>query len=116
MSGIFFDFDRRQLDEPRQARLARHRHRHPIAQHRVPRQKLLQGLADQLGRVGAGLAENLGILDVVEGLGDDLLGVFVGAASQRLQSALTDVDSPNGAACHDANPPSMPAWKGTERP
>ena len=72
--GDLLGLDRRQLDEPRQARLPRHGDRHPVAQHRVPREELLQGIADQLGRVGAGLAEDLGVLDVVEGLGDDLVG------------------------------------------
>ena len=74
MSGIFFGLDRRQLDEPRQPGLTRHRDGHPIALHRVAREELLQRIPDQFDRFRAGLAENLRILDIVECLGDDLFG------------------------------------------
>ncbi len=70
--GDFLGLDRRQLDEAGQPRLAGDRNGHPIAQHRVAREKLLQRLADQFGRVGAGLTEDFRVFDVVEGLGNDL--------------------------------------------
>ena len=57
----------------------------------------LRASDDQLGRVGVGLREDLGILDVVEGLDDDLVGVVVCPATHRLQGALSNVDSPNRA-------------------
>ena len=111
--GDFLGFDRRQLDESRQARLARHGNGHPVAQHRVPREELLQGVADQFGGVGTGLAEDLGIFDVVEGVGDDPLAVFVGATSQGLQRTLADINAPNSAACHICNSSvdASPTWR-----
>ena len=101
--------DRRQLDEPGQAALARHRNGHPIAANTVPRLELRQGVADQLLRVGARLGENLGILDVVERLGDDLIRVTVQTASHRLQRRIADVNSPDRFDFgHGTDPLSVP--------
>ena len=80
--GNLLRLDRRELDEPRQAVLAGHADRHPIAADRVARQKLLQRVADQFGGIGAGLAEDLRIGDEVEGVGDESL-----SAARRVGSA-----------------------------
>ena len=62
-------------------------------------------LADQLRRLGVGLGEDLGVLDVVERLDHEpprLL--FVRPTSQRLERALANIDSPYGIAlCHTRN-------------
>ena len=64
----------------------------------VPREERLERLADQLRRLGLGLGENLGVLDVVERLDDEPLWFFLmWTARQRLKSALTNIDAPNGA-------------------
>ena len=82
--GDFLGLDRRQLDEPRQAGLARNRNRYPITLHRIARKKLLERIADQLGGIGARLTENFRILDVVECVRDDFIAVFMGATSHGL--------------------------------
>ena len=71
--GNLLRFDRRQLDEPRQTALARDRDRHLVAADLVAREELLEGLAHQLHGVGLGLAEDLGVFDVVEGVGRRLV-------------------------------------------
>ena len=93
--GYFFGFHRRQLDEPRQAALPRDGYRHAIAAHAVAREELLQGVANQFGRLGAWLTEDFWIFDEVESLDDNLVGVVSGPASQCLQGALSYVNSPN---------------------
>ena len=57
------------------------RNGHAVVMDLVPRKELLQGVGDELRRVGVGLRENLRILDVVEGLDGDLVGVVVPAGS-----------------------------------
>ena len=59
----------------------------------VARQELLERLAGQLIGVGVGLAEDLGMLDVVEGGGDDLAVDFLEA--DGLEGALAEIDAPN---------------------
>ena len=67
--GDLLFLDGRQLDEAGQAALAGHADGDHVALEGVARQELLQGLAGQLVGVGVGLAEDLGVLDVVEGGG-----------------------------------------------
>ena len=67
--GDLLFFDRRQLDEAGQAALAGDADGHDVAAEVVARQELLEGLAGQLIGVGVGLAEDLGMLDVIEGGG-----------------------------------------------
>ena len=69
--GDLLHIDRRRLEIPRQARLARNAHRDLVVLQAVPRQELLQGLFDQLRRIGFRLREQLGVLDVIEAVGDD---------------------------------------------
>ena len=64
----------------------------------VARQELVQRLAGQLVGVGVGLAEDLGMLDVVEGGGDELSVDFLEA--DRLEAALAEVDAPNAGWLH----------------
>ena len=87
MSGIFFDSTGGSLMNRARPFWPGHGDRHPIAADRVARQKLLQRVADQFGGLGAGLAENLGILDVVEGVGDDSLA---GSSPSRQRNALSE--------------------------
>ena len=96
--GDLLGFHRRQLDEPRQAALAGNRNRHPVAVHLVAREELPQRVGDQFGGVGVRLAEDLRILDEVECLDYDLVGVVAGTAAQCLQRTLPDVDSPHCVA------------------
>src|SRR5262249_20339538 len=64
----------------------------------------LQGLARQLVGVGVGLAEDLGVLDVVEGGGRDLAVDQFHA--QSLEGTLTDVNAPNAwLVCHALQSP-----------
>ena len=53
-------------------------------------------LADEGLGVGVGLAEDLGVLDVVERLGHDLIRVIPRDELQRLQGRLADVEGPDG--------------------
>ena len=76
--GNLLGLDRRQLDESRQARLARNRNRHPIAQHGIARKELFQRVAYQFVRIGPGLAQDFRILDVVERVGDNADAIVVG--------------------------------------
>ena len=71
MSGIFFDSTGGSLMNRARPLWPETRDRHPVAADRVAREELLQRLAHQLGRIGVGLAENLGVFDVVEGVGRD---------------------------------------------
>ncbi len=84
--------DRRQLDETRQAALPRHADGHDVAAQIVARQERLQGVADQFVRLGIGLAEDLGILDVIEMRGDKL--AFDVLQAEGLEGTLADVDAP----------------------
>ena len=94
--GNLLRFDRRQLDEPRQAALARHGNRHLVAAHSIARKEQFERLAHQLSRVGVRLAENLGVFDVIEGIGLDQVVLIVRPAAQRLQRALPNIDTPHG--------------------
>jgi len=65
-------------------------------------QELLQRFARQLIRVGVRLAQDLGVLDVVERRGDRL--AIAELHSQRLKGALAEIDPPNAGCvcgCHD---------------
>ena len=68
-------FDGRELDEAGQAALPGHAEDDGVAADGVALEKLVQRLARQLIGVGIGLAEDLGVLDVVEVGGDDLVAV-----------------------------------------
>src|SRR5262249_23706484 len=96
--------DRRQFDEAGQARLPRHADADDVAAQGVVGQELLQRLADELVGVGVGLAEDLGILDVVEGGGDDLAVDLL--QSDRLEGTLPQVDAPDTGCwlCHEGPP------------
>ena len=61
--------------------------------------------ADQLVAIGVGLRENLGVLDVVEGLDDHSIVVFfVRPAAQRFQRTLANINAPNGVTLrHNEN-------------
>ena len=67
--GDLLFLDRRQLDEAGQAALAGDADGDQVALERVAREELLERLAGELIGVGVGLAEDLGMLDVVEGGG-----------------------------------------------
>ncbi len=88
--------DRRQLDELHQAGLGRDPDGDLAVLQVVAAEEGRQCLADQFLGVGVGLAEDLRVLDEVEGLGDELLGVLAGGELQGLQRGLTDVDGPDG--------------------
>jgi hypothetical protein len=60
------------------------------------RQKRLQSIAHEFDRVGARLTQNLGVFDVIEGVGDDPVFFFVGPTPKRFQCTLADVNSPDG--------------------
>ncbi len=74
----------------------------------VAREELLERLADEGVRVGVGLGEDLGVLDVVERGGGGLpVDQF---EAQRLEGALADVDAPNAFRDdHDSVSPNA-AW------
>src|SRR5205085_1138607 len=97
--------DRRQLDEAGQAALAGHADADDVAPDLVAREELLQRLAAELVGVGVGLAEDLGVLDEVEG-GGGHLPVLLDEAD-GLQAALPQVDAPNprGLLCHCTHSP-----------
>jgi hypothetical protein len=94
ISGNRLGVDGRRFEEARQAALARDGHRHAVAAGFVSRKEGRQRVLHQLVAVGVGLAEQLGILDVIEGLRDERLTVIVERAAQRLERALTDIDAP----------------------
>ena len=83
--GNLLRLDRRQLDEPRQAALARHGDRHAVArERRCARGTVCSASRISSSRVGVGLAENLGVFDVVERLDHDPLSSFRGPGSAAL--------------------------------
>src|SRR5262249_14780827 len=88
-----FLFDRGQLDEPGQARLAGDAHGHEVALGRVPGEELLQGLAGEFVRVRVRLRKDLRVLDVVERRGRH--GPVDHLETTALDGALTDVDAPD---------------------
>ena len=93
--------DRRQLDEPRQRRVARHRDRDQVVGDFIPGEERLHRVGDDLLRDGVRLAENLGVLDVVEGDRHDLVGGFRVLQLDRLERRLADIDAPGSALlCH----------------
>src|SRR5262249_45062559 len=91
--GDLLFFDRRQLHEAGQAALPGDAHGDDVALDRIARQEGLERLTRQLVRVCVGLAEDLRVLDVVEGGRGD--GPFDDLKTQRLQGALADVDAPH---------------------
>ncbi len=91
--GDLLFLDRRQLDEAGQAALAGHADGDLVAAEVVARQELFQRLAGQLVGVGVGLAEDLGMLDVVEGGGGDFaVDQF---QADGLEGALAEIDAPD---------------------
>ncbi len=104
--------DRRQLDELHQPRLARDADGDPGAGHLVPAQEGGERLAHQFFRVGVGLAENLGVFDVVERLGQERFGVLAGRELQGLECGLSNVDGPDGLDLRHANqsPERIDTW------
>ncbi len=66
MSAILLLLDGRQLDEAGQAALPGYGDDDHVAADLVARQELLERLARELVGVGIGLAEDLGMLNVVE--------------------------------------------------
>ena len=93
MSGIFFLFDGRQLDEAGQAALTGNADGHSVAAEGVARQELGQRLAGQLIGVGVGLAEDFRMFDVIEGGGRD--GAVDDFEANGLEGALTEIDAPD---------------------
>ena len=97
--------DRRQLDEPRQPILPRHRNRHAVAPHAVPRLKLLQGVVDQFNRIGPRLRQELRILNVVKCNSLNLLRILSRSAANRLEGGIADINSPDGVTSgHQTTP------------
>ena len=93
--GDLLGLDRRQLDELRQPRLARRRHRHAVALQGMPREKLLDRGPHQFHRVGVRLREHHRIFDVLKRVGHEFAGVRRRhLATKGLEAALADVDSP----------------------
>src|SRR5205085_1036578 len=80
-----------QLDEAGQAALPGDADGDHVAPQAVARQKLLQSLARQLVGVGVGLAEDLGVLDVIEGGGLEFAVDLLKA--DGLEGALPQVDA-----------------------
>ena len=87
-------FHRRQLNEPRQRGLPRHRHGDLFALQVVPRQERLHRIVDDLIRNGIRLGQNLGVLDVIEGRRHHLASRLHILELDRLESGLPDVDAP----------------------
>ena len=90
----FARLDGGQLNETRQCRLPRHADRHKVVADVVLLEKLIEGLGDQLFGNGVGLAENLGMGDVVEGGRLHLVGGIVDLQADGLQTRLPDIDAP----------------------
>src|SRR5262249_6730053 len=88
--------DRRQLDELDQAGLTRNGNGHLASLQLVSFQEGLEGLADELIGIGVGLAEDLGVLDVVERLGADLIRALAGDQLECLECGLTNIEGPYG--------------------
>ena len=100
--------DRRQLDEPRQAALAGDADGDEVALDVVAGEELLQRLAGELVRVGVGLAQDLRVLDVVEG--GRRHGPVDHLQPQRLERRLTDVNPPDTVLhWHGLNSPEGPS-------
>ena len=93
-------FDGRQLDEAGQTALSGDGDGDDVAADLVARQELLQRLAGELIGVRVGLAEDLGMLDEIEGGGGDH-ALILGEAD-GLEAALAQVDAPHadGLLCH----------------
>ena len=97
--GDFLFLDRRQLDEACQAALTGYADRYHVAAEGIARQEFFQGLAHQLVGIGIGLAQDLRMLDVIEG-GGRRLTVDIHEAN-GLESTLTHVNAPNARLfCH----------------
>ena len=102
LSGLVFDdvgnllgLDRRQLDELREPKVARHGDSHLVALQIVATDELFEGRLNQLNGVGLRLGANLGVFDVFACHNFQLPRLGGHAATQRLQSAVADVDSPH---------------------
>ena len=70
--GDLLDFDRRRLEELGEPTLAGDADADLLIEGVVPLQQLLHRLGDQLFRVRFRLTQNLGVFDVVEGIGNGL--------------------------------------------
>ena len=105
MSGIFFASTGGSLMNRARPLWPGHRDRHPVARAPLLRERnCFSASAISSAGSASGWREDLGILDVVEGLDDDLVGVVVRPATQGLQRTLPDVDSPYGVGSgHGAN-------------
>ena len=80
-----------------------------VARHVVPRDELLERLADQLLAIGFGLREDLRVFDVVERLDDHpVVVLLVRPAAQRFQRALANIDAPNGVTLRHGRRTSIP--------
>jgi len=83
-----------------------------IATQVVAGQELLERLARELVGVGIGLAEDLGVFDVVEGRGRER--TFVVLEAERLEGTLAEVDAPH-TGCLDCHTFDLPASMGPGR-
>src|SRR5208282_4756124 len=97
VADLFF-LDGRQLDEACQTALARNANGDDVRADVVARQELFHRLARELVGVGIGLAEDLGVLDVIEGGSGNLAAdVF---QTNGFESALPQVNAPNAGRCY----------------
>ncbi len=105
--GDLLFLDGRQLDETGQTALTGHADGHDVAAEGVARQELVERLAGQLVGVGVGLAEDFGMLDVIEGGGDELSVDHFKA--DGLEAALPEIDAPDaGLHWHESYlPPAL---------
>jgi hypothetical protein len=77
--------------------LTGNRNRYAVTRNVVPRYELLKRLPDQLFAIGFRLREDLRILDVVERLDHHPMFIlFMRTATQRLECALANIDTPDG--------------------
>ena len=101
-------FDRRQLNELCQGCLTRQADGDQIRRDLVAGQKGVQRLPDQLVRNSIGLAEQLGMRNVVEGDRHHLLGRLGVPQLDGLQTRLTDLNAPCRLSfCHDRKSPRV---------
>src|SRR5262249_54257153 len=89
----FLFFDGREFDKPGQAALTGDADGDDIATEDVSGQELFQRFAGQLIRGGIGLTEDLGVFDIVERGGRDL--VIDQGQTDGLESTLANVYPPN---------------------